>query len=170
MRKDHRDGMPAPLVLAGARGIVVAIEDNGWVANDRFKPVIVRTSPQNNWMSGAVSGEDKEHRHAALAEPLPELWYGGAPFLRQLPSGVTLLSYQQSEDGTLSNTRMVVCVGDRDARGFTHESYPFAGAQRGQLWGSLFVKDGRHLTAITSTRVGDVPGLWAIDGNIIDAK
>jgi hypothetical protein len=115
-----------------------------------------------------VTGDDKFHRAGALAEPLPETWYGGAPFLRQLPSAATLLSFQESEDGTLKSTRMAVCIGDSDARGFTHKSYPFdaVGAARGQLWGSVFVKDDQHVTAITTTRINDVTGLWAIDGTV----
>ncbi len=165
MRKGHRDGMPVPLLLAGGRGIAVAIEDNG-LASERFKPVILHTSLANNWRSGPVDG-DSPRRWGALAEPLPPAWYSGGPFLRQLPSGETVLSYQESEDGTLNRCRMAVCVGDENARDFTNRTYPLPLDPKGnQAWNSLFVKDARTLTAISNATVKGVRGIWAIDGRV----
>jgi hypothetical protein len=164
-RKDHRDGMPAPLLLAGG-GIVVAIEDNGY-AGERFKPVICHISPADLWRSGPVGGQSPG-RWGALAEPLPPDWYGGAPFLRQLPSGPTLLSYQESPDGTLDRCRMAVCVGDGDARHFTNRTYPFPlGARGNQAWNSLFVRSADSVVAVSTATINDTRGIWAIDGRIV---
>ena len=165
MRKGHRDGMPAPLLLAGGRGIVVAIEDNGMSGNDRFKPAIVHTTLEDNWRSGAVDG-DSPRRWVALAEALAPHVYGGAPNLRQLPGGEVLLSYQESDDGTLASARMVVCVGDAQARNFTHPSRPFPDADPCQLWNSLFVKDEQTITALGTITVKGKRGIWAIDGRV----
>lgn len=165
LRKDHRDGMPVPLLLAGGRGIAVSIEDNGH-SGERFKPVILHTTLADNWRSGVVDG-DSPHRWGALAEPLEPQWYGGAPFLRQLPSGETLLSYQESADGTMDRCRMAVCVGDKDARNFTNKTYPIPlGPVQNQTWNSLFVKDARTVTAISTATVKGVRGIWAIDGRV----
>jgi hypothetical protein len=167
MRMGHRDGMPAPLVLAHGRGIVVAIEDNGLSKSDRFKPAIVHTSLEDNWCSGPVGG-DSPRRWSALAEPLPAHHYGGAPNLRQLPSGETLLSFQESADGTLAAARMVVCVGDERARTFTNKTYPLAevGAQPAQLWNSLFVKNATTVTAVATATIDGTRGIWKIDGRV----
>jgi hypothetical protein len=167
-RKGHRDGMPAPLVLAAARGIVVAVEDNG--IDDAFKPAIVFTSLKNNWRDSPVTGESPRRR-SALAQPLPRTCYAGAPCLRQLPSGFTLLSFQESPDGTLEHCRMAVCIGDRDACGFTNKTYPFPPPTRGnQLWNALFVKDATTVTAITSATFDGVHGLWSIDGQVTPSQ
>lgn len=164
-RKDHRDGMPVPLLLVGGRGIAVAIEDNG-LAGERFKPAILHTTLRDNWRSGAVDG-DSPRRWRALAEPLDPTWYAGAPFLRQLPSGETLLSFQESEDGTLKRCRMAVCVGNENARNFTNKTYPLPlGPDGNQAWSSLFVKDARTVVAVMTATVDGVRGVWAIDAHV----
>jgi hypothetical protein len=167
MRKNHRDGMPAPLLLADGRGIVVAIEDNGLSKTDRFKIAIVHTTLHDDWRSGTVDGESPK-RWAALAEPPPDQHYAGAPNLRQLPTGQTLLSYQTSADGTLAAARMVVCVADREARSFTNSTRPFddVDAQPGQLWGSLFVKDAHSVIAMATVTIKGQRGIWTIDGRV----
>jgi hypothetical protein len=165
LRAGHRDGMPAPLVLAGGRGVVVAIEDDG-LTGGRFKPVVIAPPVDRDGRAAGVGG-DSPGRRGALAVPLDPAWYGGAPCLRQLPSGETLLSYQESADGSLARCRMAVCVGDRDARHFTHKTYPLPPGLRGnQLWNSLFVNDARTVTAVSTTTVNGVRGIWAVAGHI----
>jgi hypothetical protein len=165
MRARHRDGMPAPLALAGGHGILVAIEDNG-LSSGSFKPAIVSTTADDNWSSGPVGG-DSNKRWGALAMPLEPDWYGGAPFLAQLPSGETLLSYQESSDGSLRTCQMAVCVGDASGRRFGRKTYPLPSpAPPGQLWNSLFVKNADTVTAILGGTVNGVRGVWAIDGDV----
>jgi len=164
-RAGFRDGMPVPLLLEGGRGIALAIEDNGLSGN--FKPVIIFTPLEDNWRSGCVGG-DSPRRWSALATPLPPPVYAGAPYLRRLPSGETLLSFQQSDSGDLmKDTRMVVCIGDAGARHFARPSHPFPQAPGiGQLWNSLFVKDARTVTALSTTTINGTGGLWSMDGHL----
>ena len=164
-RAGHRDGMPAPLVLHDNKGIVLAIEDNG-LDKVNMKPVIVYTSLEDNWRSGCVDG-DSPRRWPALAKPLPPPVYAGAPYMCRLPSGRIVLSFQQADDGDLAHSHMVVCIGDADARDFFSPSYPFPRTpHKGQLWNSLFVKNKDTITALSSTVINDVPGLWSIDGRV----
>lgn len=161
-RADHRDGMPVPLVLANRRGIVLAIEDSG--LGGRFKPAIVYTSLRDNWRHPAVDGKSPR-RWAALDPPLPRDVYAGAPYIRQLPSGETILSCQSDEGGR--KPRMVVYIGDRNARGFSRRSVPFdlPPEVRGS-WNSLFIKDASTVTAVSGTTVNGVGGIWTIDGRV----
>lgn len=179
-RRGHRDGMPVPLVLAGDRGIVLAIEDNGIAG--AMKPAIVHTSSADNWRGPPADGASAR-RWPALEAPLPADVYAGAPYLCRLADGRTLLSVQSTEGrrrGTAhERSRMVVYVGDEDARHFAGRSVPFdVAAEASGLWNSLFVKDVKDVkngksgktpttvTAISGTTIGGVRGLWAIDGRV----
>jgi hypothetical protein len=165
-RAGHRDGMPSPLVLANGRGIAVAIEDNG--LDGSFKPVIVFTSVEDNWRSGPVGG-DSPQRWGALRTPLPSRVYAGAPSLRQFPCGRTLLSFQQSDKGTVhEDLRMMVCIGDASARDFGASTQPFpVEPGSGQYWNSLSVKNARTVVALSTTSIGGVWGLWSIEGRVV---
>jgi len=167
IRKGHRDGMPVPLVLTGGKGVAVAIEDNG--LNGRFKPVIIHSSLADNWRLPPADGQSPR-RWSALVSPLPGKVYAGAPYLRQLPNGETILSCQSTEGGR-KEAQMVVYVGDDNARNFAQRSVPFRlpGNAKG-LWNSLFVKDANTVTAISSAIIGGIAGVWAIDGKVIRDK
>ncbi len=161
-RRGHRDGMPSPLVLRGGGGIAVAIEDNGW--GGPLKPAILFTALDDAWRSGIVTG-GSPRRWFALAEPPLAAMYGGAPYLRQMPSGETLLSFQEQIDGPWQNSRMTVCVGNERAQNFVRAGYPFPEpTQGGQLWNSLYVRDENTLVALSTTTIEGVPGLWSIEG------
>lgn len=167
-RPGHRDGMPVPLPLAGGKQIAVAIEDNG--LEGHFKPAIVSISADVERGSLPVCADDSR-RQSALADPLPSRVYAGAPYVVQLPSGETVLSVQSTEGRGVPhdhrNSRMVVYVGDRTAHHFTARSVPFQGLTDAPgLWNALFVKDADTITAISSTSINGVRGLWAIDGRI----
>jgi hypothetical protein len=165
MRKGHRDGMPSPLLLADGKGIVVAIEDNG-VSGGRFKPSIVFTPIADNWHSGAVAG-DSVNRWGALQPPLDAHWYAGAPFLAALPSGRTLLSFQESAEGLLDRCRMVVCIGDLSAKNFANKTHPFPADPSGnQAWNSLFVKDANTVIALSTATIKGRRGVWMIQGKV----
>ena len=167
-RARRRDGMPVPVFLNDGRGIAMAIEDNG--LSGAFKPVIVYTPVEDNWQSGVVTGES-ERRWGALATPLNAVFYAGAPYLRQFPTGETVLSFQSAEGrerpGVLDFSRMAVYVGDREARDFVNRSFPFdVPGDASGLWNSLFIKNATTVTAISGTVVDGVRGLWAIDGRL----
>lgn len=164
-RAGHRDGMPSPLVLAGGRGLAVAIEDDG--LSGRFKPAILFTTLGDNWRSGIVTGASPR-RWGALESPLRASTYAGAPCLRQMPTGETLLSFQQTDDANFRRSRMVVCVGDAEARRFSRPSHPFPESPRGgQLWNSLFIKNAETVTAVAETAVNGVRGVWSVDGRVV---
>ncbi len=124
-RSDKRDGMAVPLILNNG-DIVIAIEDNG--LNGNFKPSIVSTS--DNWHS--------PQRWGALNPGLPWFVYAGAPYIRQFPTGQTVLSVQSDENS--SESQMAVYVGNDEARNFTNLSNPFLlPSNQSGLWNSLFI-------------------------------
>jgi Carbohydrate family 9 binding domain-like len=148
-RAGRRDGMPSPVILQNNE-IVFSIEDN---ANVTFKPYIIRNSINNNWASGAVDG-GSANRNYALAEQLDAQVYAGAPYLRQLATGETLLSYQSTEgrsNSLLENSRMIVAIGNNTAKEFSRRTEPF-NIQSGKngVWNSLAVVNDT-VYAITST-------------------
>lgn len=168
-RAGHRDGMPVPLILQNNGGIVLAIEDNGLAPRAKLQPAIISTSRQANWRQPVVQG-DSPRRWGAIRPPLPAGVYAGAPYLRQMPTGETILSCQ-SDEGGRQKPQMVVYVGDAAARNFRNRSVPFPipGDVSG-LWNALFVKDARTVTAISDTVIHGVHALWAIDGHLVLPK
>src|SRR5690606_14297260 len=86
-RAGKRDGMPVPVLLKGEERIAVAIEDNGFV---NFKPYIITNTLQENWSETVLS--DSPNRIYAMAKPVDDEVYAGAPYLRQLSTGETILS------------------------------------------------------------------------------
>lgn len=163
-RARHRDGMPVPVRLPNG-DLAFAIEDNG--LSGAFKPTIIHTTKNDLWKSGTITATSP-HRWGALLTPLAASVYAGAPYLRVLRNGETALSFQQADDGNMDHSKMTVCIGDKEARNFTNPAYPFDGFNTSaQLWNALFVKDKNTLTAITSTRVNNVAGLWTIEGRIV---
>jgi hypothetical protein len=166
-RANHRDGMPVPLVLQNGADVVVAIEDNG-LSGD-FKPVILHTTRQDNWRSGPILTQSPQ-RWGALAKPLASTVYAGAPYIRQMPSGEVILSFQASERGGVRTSRMAVAIGDSHARRFGVLSFPFPReSDRSQLWNSLLVKNAATITAVSETTINGIFGIWSIDGHFHSA-
>lgn len=156
-RAEHRDGMPAPLILRDGKGIVVAVEDNGYTP--MFTPGIIHTSVADNW-NQPFAGAASPRRWRAIDAP-PTVEWGGAPYIRQMPSGETVISFQSSVGR--EQPQMVVYVGDENARNFGGRSVPFdVPSNTGGLWNSLLVKNPTTITAISSYS----GGIWAIDGHI----
>jgi len=161
-RAGHRDGMPVPCMLKNG-SVVVAIEDNG--LSPTFHPMIIHTT--DNWNEPFADGSSPR-RWKAVEKPIDVEW-GGAPYIRQMPSGETVLSFQSSVGR--DKPHMVVYVGDENAKNFGGRSVPFeVPKNKGGWWGSLFIKDDHTITAISSCN----GGVWAIDGRIVahrqDAK
>ena len=161
-REGHRDGMPVPVLLSmGPKGIAVAIEDSG--LDGGFKPVILYSALVDNWTKAFVSGEAAT-RWSALRTPLKPQQIGAAPYLRQMPSGKTVLSFQLN-DSSRREPRMVVYVGNEWCRNFQGPSIPFPVAPNvACLWNSLCVMSEDQVTALSGTTIDGVLGLWAIDG------
>jgi hypothetical protein len=162
-RAGHRDGMPVPIGLLNQKGLAFAIEDNGITADREFKPTIIHTP--TDWPKQAIGGESAD-RWAAVNTNWPAHVYAGAPYLRQMPTGETILSCQTSHDG--QPAQMAVYIGDADAKHFASPSNPFPiEAQTRGMWNSLFVKNRDTITAISSTQIDGTTGVWAIDGHVL---
>ncbi len=164
-----RDGMPVPLYLEDSQEIVVAIEDN---FQYNFKPAIVRTTINDNWASGFV-GRDS-NRAYALKHDVRTTAYQGAPYIRKLPSGNVILSYQGTEDrrgnNEMSNSTMYVEVGDKTATNFDNKTTPFdIPVGKFALWNSLSIMNGK-VWAIASTNAfsGTIQEIWTISGQEIN--
>ena len=167
-RPGHRDGMPVPVLLNGTH-VAFSIEDN---AGATFKPYIIRNALIDNW-KGGPAGPDSPARRSALTPPLPDAVYAGAPYLRQLPTGETVLGCQSTENRLTNNmnvARLLVYLGDRDARQFSRPSEPFAiPPTKSGLWNSLCVLRDGSVIALTTTNgyAGNRTEVWMIRGYVI---
>lgn len=171
-RTGYRDGMPVPLVLENEQGIAVAIEDNG-VDSGEFKPAIIWSSAEDNWEQGTADAEsDRRWRALEKENQLADSQYGGAPYLRQLSGGETVLSFQSTENriGDWSKSTMTVAIGDDKVQNFFRKSEPFEVPEgKSALWNSLFIKNDTTVTAVTSTTAyNDRRELYTKDGYIIE--
>lgn len=166
-RKGSRDGMPVPLLLQSSN-IVVAIEDNGVV---NFKPYIISNTLEESWKT-TVGAPDK-NRSYALALSVSDTVYAGSPYIRQLSTGETILSYQGTDgraSNSMSNADMKVVVGDRSAANFELKSTPFIiPANQSALWNSVAVLNDDTIIALTSTQAFNNAGrteVWMIKGRL----
>ena len=165
----HRDGMPVPIILKGSKEILFSIEDN---AGGQFKPSIIRNSFSQNWKK-TVGANDPERTYA-LTPRLPDTVYSGAPYLRQLPGGQTVLSYQ-STFGRNSNWELAcmrVAVGNSEGKDFINTATPFnVPLNKHGLWNSLCVLNDGTIIALTSTDAyNSYTAIWMIKGHLINKK
>ncbi|MDN4502806.1 sialidase family protein [Alteromonadaceae bacterium BrNp21-10] len=171
-RPNSRDGMPVPIVLNDQSEIVFSIEDNG-IAGE-FKPVTIRTSLDDNWLTGVINAESEHRQHALHVDAqLDNGIYAGAPYIAQFPSGETILSVQsaQCRKGTLAYLR--VYLGDEQARNFAYPTTPFSTdfvKEDGEvLWSGLTVLDDETIIATSSINTGDNTnpnGVYIVKGKI----
>lgn len=171
-RSGFRDGMPVPLQLKNGKEIIFAIEDNG--IEGTFKPVIIRTPATGAWSNAPVLADSKDRSHALEAQNrVPASAYAGAPYLRQLPSGETLLSYQSTEwrnNAPWDHSDMVVAIGDSEGRNFNRKSRPFhfTDSTKTCLWNSITVLNDTTVIALSSTNAfSDHMGVWMIKGHVL---
>ncbi|MFC6999158.1 sugar-binding protein [Rufibacter roseus] len=167
-RAGSRDGMPSPLLLQNKKEIVVAIEDNGV---EQFKPYVVRTTLSDNWKN-TVTG-NSSRRNYALAERVGDSIYAGAPYIRQLKNGETILSYQGTEGrkNHMNTSEMKVVIGNDQARNFSRKTSPFPIPENTSgLWNSLCVLEDNTVVALTTTRGFSKNGtteVWMIKGRVV---
>lgn len=165
-RPGKRDGMPVPLLLKDGKDILISIEDN---AINTFKPYVLRNSLLENW--AVTIGAESANRNYALADRIGDELYAGAPFIRQLRTGETLLSYQGTEDRTndLNFADMKVVIGDERGQNFKSKSVPFLiPNNKSCLWNSLTVLNDGSVLAITSTNAyANATEVWMIKGTVI---
>lgn len=151
-RAGSRDGMPVSKVIGDE--IVCVIEDCGFVT---FKPYTVRTKLSDNWSSPVLA--DSPQRDMALAAPVADWIYMGAPYLAVLPTGETLLSYQVDDVNRGNHfgdrvpvSTMEVTVGDSNARNFSRSTRPFpVPAGKHAVWPSVAVWDANTVVALAAS-------------------
>ena len=148
-RQGYRDGMPSPVLLKDESEIVVIIEDNGWGAGfSDFYPTTVRTSLENNWHDFWVNAADPLREKTYNLDFAPKA-LGGAPYLRVLPSGETVMCHQSGLDHN-GHPQMRVAVGNSEARDFKAVSVPFSiGSNEEGLWNSVAVIDTGIVVAVS---------------------
>ena len=158
-RSGYRDGMPVPVLLSDNKYIVVAIEDNGWGGVNDFVPTTVRTTLSNNWKGSSYVSGTSSQRNRSINHDYCPVAKGGAPYLRVLPNGETVLSHQ-STYGDGDNMKMYTYVGNKQAKDFKAMSKPFyQGTTKGCWWNSLAVID-----------TGIVVAVGGLDGKICMVK
>jgi hypothetical protein len=172
-RSKHRDGMPVPLLLKNGKEIVYAIEDNG-MSGESFVPVIIRTPAIGAWKNAPVLAGSADRTQALeVRNRVPASTYAGAPYIRQLPSGETLLSYQSTEwryNAPWDRSDMVVAIGDEEARNFNRKSRPFyfTDSTKTCLWNSIAVLNDTTVVALGSTNgLGPHTAVWMIKGYVV---
>jgi len=158
-RAGSRDGMPSAIILQDKKTIALAFEDNGWRGVNNFIPTIATCPLETNWNDYWVSGASG-NRWKAIDYNYCTLRRGGAPYLRKLPWGETILSHQ-GENGNgvdMSKQQMWVYVGNEEARDFKAMSEPFG--DDNSLWNSLSVIDTGTVVAVggMSGRVDMIKG------------
>ena len=127
-RPGYRDGMAVPIVLKDKSAIVYTVEDMGWIGRPKFTTTTIRTTLADNWSSGTV-GANNSNRSIIFATTPSSGYVSAAPYLRQLPNGETVVSYQGNEDRVTTDGDkyydMSVVVGDAAARNFKGRTRPF---------------------------------------------
>ena len=167
-RDNSRDGMPVPVFLKASDKVAIAIEDNGYV---NFKPYIISNTLNENWKS--IVGATVKNRKYALAERIDDVIYAGAPYIRQLSTGETILSYQGTENrksNSMHHAEMKVVIGDKHAANFKSKSIPFQiPPEKSALWNSISVLYDDTIVALTTTRAFNEDGraeVWMIKGRL----
>lgn len=146
-RSKYRDGMPSAVLLNDGATIALAFEDNGWSGFGDFIPSIATCPLTTDWNNYWVSGNSQNRWQAVNYDYSPR-YVGGAPYLRKLPDGETILSYQGRTGG--EDLHMLVYVGNENAKDFKAASEPFG--QTPSLWNSLATIDTGTVVAVGAPR------------------
>lgn len=145
-RQGYRDGMPVPVLLHDGKTICVAIEDNGWSGFGSFIPTTVRCSLSRNWKRYTVGGGSADRDKMINYDYCP-VALGGAPYLRVLPWGETVMSHQSTYGA--GENQMWIYMGNEEARDFRDMSSPFdLGSSESCLWNSVAVIDTGVVVAV----------------------
>lgn len=173
-RPGSRDGMPVPCYLQNEKGIIVAIEDPGFMGT--FKPMLVHTSVEDNWSGPYVDANSPDRWSIFQTDPkLSSEVYSGQPYVIQLTTGETVYS-AVCADGRNPNTNdthapMAVWVGNGDGKDFIARSYPFPFATEPNarcIWPSIMQYNDSTLMAV-GTVEGECKhsGIWTSEGIIM---
>lgn len=147
-RQGWRDGMPSAVILQDGN-IAMAYEDNGWQGFEgSFVPSIAVCPLEVNWHDYWVDANSSNRWQARNYDFVKSNVRGGAPYIRVLPWGETVLSHQGDIDYN-GKYNMYVYVGDEHARDFKAACAPFSlGVNEQALWTSLAVIDTGVVVAV----------------------
>lgn len=161
---EFSDGMAVALVLNDGKGIVYACES--LATAERIS--IVYSSMEKNWnypeftVDSVGPGEDR--RWNAIGD-----MKGYAPYLIQMPSGETVLSFNTSNSVAGS---FLVGLGNDEAKEFGGFRSPFT-LENGAYWGSLHAKYSHTVIASAMASVGanelggeDLKGIFYTEGQL----
>ena len=137
--KAFSDGMPVAAVLNEGKGIVYACES----LRTEEKVSIIYSSMERNWVYPDYTpesvGPGADRRWNAIGDIR-----GYAPYLIQMPSGETVLSFntQNSIDGSF-----LVGLGNEEAKHFSSFATPFTQVH-GAYWGATAPKNSHTVMAV----------------------
>lgn len=148
-RAGRRDGMPSAVILNDGN-IAMAYEDNGWPGFEgSFLPTISVCPLDTDWHDYWTDADSPNRWKACDYDFVNQGLRGGAPCLRVLPWGETVLSHQSDYGNDDGRFNMYVYVGDEHAKGFKAACAPFSPGQGEEaLWNSLAVVDTGVVVAV----------------------
>lgn len=165
--QNFRDGMPVPMRLKGTNTLIFSVEDN---SKGNFKPKLVRYQLKNS----KIVTKENPITYQPLVNSLQDEVYAGAPYLRQLNKGLTILSFQSTLNRTYDwqLSTMKVAVGNNLAQNFMLVDDPFTiPKNKHALWSSICILADDTIIAVTSTNAYDANnGIWMIKGKLVDKK
>ncbi len=159
---EKRDGMPVPVLLQGNRGVSFIIET---VLHWR-SPYIVHRALAGEWELPDPISDEGDTRWAVTGFS----GHGGAPYMIQLPTGETLISFHVYRGGDWKQSNMHTMIGDNEAKNFGDLTTPWGNLPVGQgaILTSIFPKDENTVVLITSrNQAGGTSAVYWLEGTIV---
>lgn len=161
----YRDGMPTPLLLKDNKGIVFPIES----VNNTKSPWVLWSSTDARWNYSGNGSTQNNRRWLATSDNV----FGGAPYMVQLSTGETLLSFQDGGGRNIGadwkKSTMLVYRGNTVANGFhrINDPWPNLPVTEGAYYSSMFLKDDNTVDLITTRNFSDGHSeVWLKEGHI----
>jgi hypothetical protein len=148
-----RDGMPVPVLLNNNKGIVFPVES----VNNSKSPWIIWSSTDAKWNYASDGTTQNGRRWLATNDNV----FGGAPFMVQLQTGETLLSFQDAGGRNIGSnwkkSTMLIYKGNSVANNFhrINDPWPNLPLNEGAYYSSLFLKDQSTAVLVTTRNFSD---------------
>jgi hypothetical protein len=162
---NDRDGMPVPVLLNNNKGIAFAIES----VNNSQSPWIMWSSTDAKWNYAGDGSTQNGRRWLATNDNI----FGGAPYLVQLPTGETLLSFQASDGRNIGSdwqkSTMLIYTGNSVGNNFTRlaNPWPQLPVNEGAYYSSIFLKDATTVVLVTTRSMPDGHSeIWWKEGHL----
>lgn len=161
----NRDGMATPILLSNNKGIVFPIES----VNDSKSPWVLWSSTEAKWNYAGLGTVQNGRRWLATGENI----FGGAPYIAQLSTGETLLSFQQAGGRNIGSdwkkNTMLVYRGNSVAKNFVriNDPWPNLPVNEGAYYSFIFMKDANTVVLVTTRNFSDNHSeIWWKEGRI----